>query len=174
MDQQTSVFTRENFGAPPGGQGMFLPQRKILTGIYLPSRWERMKIERWSPFKLTIPSNGIGANGGLWTLAAGETQQFSASCPVYFAINGFSVWFNQKEGAQVSIYEELCDQALVNPFGTPLSMSLLGGTAKKHFWLKEFLFLDPGDTLFADITNLSPNPQVGQVVVEGSMPLDYQ
>ncbi len=166
----TNVFTRQNFGAPPSAQGklgLFLPRRKLLSGIYLPSRWERAKIRGWVPYMLSIPSIG----NGLWSLAAQDTQQFSATCPVYFAVTGFLTWSNLSAGAQITLYDVNAQHALINPSGPDLLATLLGGNAKNPFWLKEFFFLDPGDTLLADITNLSMSAQIGQVVAFGNMPL---
>jgi hypothetical protein len=170
MDPATNPFTRQNYGAPPAAQGwlgLFLPGRKQLSGIYLPSRWERAKIRGWAPYRLTIPSIG----NGLWQLDAQDTQQFSATCPVYFCLTGFSTWSSQAAGAQITLYDVNAAQWLIHPGGPDLLTSLLGGSGKRPFWLKEFLFLDPGDTLLADITNLSATPQIGQVVADGYMPL---
>ena len=51
-----------------------------------------------------------------------------------------------------------------------LDMNNLGGDGKNPFWLKEFMFFDPGDVLLALITNKSVNPQQGQLVADGYQP----
>jgi hypothetical protein len=146
--------------------GLFLPRRKLISAAYLPSRWERAKIKGWSPYRLTIPSGFPG----MWLLDGGDTAQFSGACPVYFALAGFSVFHSQPEGGTVEIYDVNTEMALINPAGPALSLDNLGGDGRHPFWLKEFLFLDPGDVLLATVTNSSPNTQQGQIVADGYQP----
>lgn len=170
MNPATNIWTRANYGAPPAEQGplgLFLPQRKLISSAWLPTRWERAKIKGWAPFRLTIPA----AFPGLWYLAGGATDEFSAPCPVYFALAGFSVYFSQPEGGTIEIYDVNTEMALINPAGPALNLNNLGGTGKNPFWLKEFLFLDPGDVLLAQIANNSDNAQQGQVVADGYQPM---
>lgn len=171
----SNPWTRENIGAPAapqGGLGLFLPQRKLITPSWIPNRWERFKIRGWAPYHLTIPSEQIpGYNPGLWALTGFDVQQFAAQCPVFYAIGGFLTWSNQREGATISIYDVNAQQALTNPSGPDLLTANMGGTGKHPFFLKKFLFLDPGDEILATISNLSPNPQIGQVAMIGFQPL---
>jgi hypothetical protein len=169
MDQQTNVWTKGNFGAPPAEQGplgLFLPTRKLISAAWLPSRWERAKIKGWTPYRLTIPS----LFPGLWYLDGGESAQFSGACPVYFALAGFSQYHSQPEGATVELYDVNTEMALVNPAGPALNIKNFGGDGKHPFWLKEFLFLDPGDVLLAQISNQSASAQQGQIVADGYQP----
>ncbi len=170
QDPATNPFTRENWGAPPaaqGGMGLYLPQRGVTTALYIPSRWERFKILGWAPFDLAIPST----NNGLWQLVGNDAQQFSSPTPVYFCAVGFKQWSNQPEGAQLSLFDENSQQALINPSGPDLLTANFGGTGKRPYFFKKLLFLDPGDELLATITNLSANPQIGQIVVTGLQPI---
>jgi len=169
MDPATNLWTRENYGAPPAAQGrmgLFLPQRKLISSAWLPTRWERAKIKGWSPYRLTIPS----AFQGMWQLTPGQSEEFSGACPVYFALAGFSQYHSQPEGGTVEIYDVNTEMALINPAGPALSLDLLGGDGKHPFWLKEFLFLDPGDVLLATISSASVNNQQGQIVADGYQP----
>lgn len=169
MNPATNPFTKQNYGAPPaehGPMGLFLPQRKLISSCYLPSRWERAKIKGWSPYRLTIPS----AFPGLWSLAGNDTQEFAGACPVYFVLTGFSQFHSQPEGATVELYDVNTEMALINPGGPALNIDLLGGDGKRPFWLKTFLFLDPGDVLLAQIANQSANAQQGQLVADGYQP----
>jgi hypothetical protein len=84
---------------------------------------------------------------------------------------GFKQWSNQPEGAQLSLFDENSQQALVNPSGPDLLTPNFGGTGKRPYFFKKLLFLDPGDELLATITNLSANPQIGQIVVTGLQPI---
>jgi hypothetical protein len=169
MDPATNIFTRDNFGAPPAAQGklgLFLPTHKLISSAWLPTRWERAKIKGWSQYRLTIPS----AFPGMFQLAAGDTEEYSAACPVYFALVGFSQYCNQPSGVTVEIYDVNTETALINPAGPALNLSNLGGTGKAPFWLKEFLFLDPGDVLQASIANGNTSPVQGQIVADGYQP----
>lgn len=169
MDQATNIWTRENFGAPPAAQGpmgLFLPQRGLISSAWLPTRWERAKITGWAPYRLTIPS----AFPGMWQLDGGASAEFSAPCPVYFALAGFSQYHSQPEGGTIEIYDVNTEMALINPAGPALNLDNLGGDGKHPFWLKEFFFLDPGDVLLAEIANNSVNAQQGQVVADGYQP----
>ena len=169
MNPATNIWTRENYGAPPaaqGPQGLYLPRRGLISAAWLPSRWERAKIRGWSPYRLTIPS----AFPGMWSLDPGESQEFSGACPVYFALAGFSQFHSQPEGGTIELYDVNTETALINPFGPALSLDNLGGDGRHPFWLKRFLFLDPGDVLQAVIASASVNPQQGQIVCDGYQP----
>ena len=173
-DPANNPFTRGNYGAPPsehGKLGLYLPQRGLITQPYLPSRWERFKLRGWSPFHLAIPSPFAGNATGLWQLDAEDTEQFSAQCPIYFCAAGFVQWSNQPEGAQIQIFDVNSQQPLISPGGPDLLLANLGGTGKRPFFFKKLLFLDPGDELLATISNLSPNPQIGQVAIIGFQPM---
>jgi hypothetical protein len=106
----------------------------------------------------------------MWQLDGGASAEFSASVPVYFAITGFSQYHSQPESASVELYDVNTEMALINPGGPALDMRLFGGDGKSPFWLKEFLFLDPGDVLLARITNQSSIAQQGQIVADGYQP----
>jgi hypothetical protein len=169
MDPATNIWTRDNYGAPPAEQGplgLFLPQRKLISSAWLPTRWERAKIKGWSPYRLTIPS----AFPGMWNLDVGASAEFSAAVPVYFAIAGFSEYHSQPEAATVELYDVNTQMALINPGGPALDIRNFGGSGKHPFWLKEFLFLDPGDVLLAQIANQSDLAQQGQIVADGYQP----
>ena len=70
----------------------------------------------------------------------------------------------------MEVYDVNAETAIVNPAGPALSLSNFGGNGKHPFWLKEFLFLDPGDVLLAQIANQSDNAQQGQLVADGFQP----
>ena len=169
MDPATNIWTRDNYGAPPaeqGSLGLFLPKRKLISSAWLPTRWERAKIKGWTPYRLTIPS----AFPGLWYLDGDETAEFSGACPVYFALAGFSAYGSQPEGTSIDLYDVNTETALINPAGPALALQNFGGDGKHPFWLKEFLFLDPGDVLLAQISNQSAIAQQGQLVADGYQP----
>ena len=169
MDPATNIWTRDNYGAPPaeqGPMGLFLPRRKLISSAWLPTRWERAKIKGWSPYRLTIPS----AFPGMWQLDGGASQEFSAACPVYFALAGFSAYWSQPEAVTIELYDVNTETALINPAGPALDIRNFGGDGKHPFWLKEFMFLDPGDVLLATIANQSDNAQQGQIVADGYQP----
>jgi hypothetical protein len=173
-DPEHNPFTRENYGAPPsehGKLGLYLAQRGLISSLYIPSRWERFKLKGWVPFHLAIPAPVAGNQTGLWQLDGNDTEQFSAPCPIYYAIAGFVQWSNQPEGAQIQLFDVNSQQPFVSPGGPDLLLANFGGTGKRPFFFKELLFLDPGDELLATITNLSPNPQIGQVAAIGFQPM---
>lgn len=170
MEPSTNVFTKENFGAPPpahGKLGLYIPRRGLLSSAYLPSRWQRKKIEGWRLYMLSIPATFPG----MFSLAAQDTEQFTANVPVYFALGGFVGTTNNSAGVQVQLFYQEQQQALVNPFGPDLQLSNLAGDGQNTTWLKEFMFMDPGDTLVATIANLAPVSQQGQFVAVGFQPM---
>jgi hypothetical protein len=173
-DPAHNPFTRENYNAPPsehGKLGLWMAQRGLLSSLYIPSRWERFKLRGWAPFHLAIPAPDAGNTTGLWQLDANETEQYAAPCPIYYAIAGFVQWSSQPEGAQIQLFNVNAQQPLVSPGGPDLLLENLAGTGKRPFFFKKLLFLDPGDEILATITNLSPNPQVGQVAAIGFQPM---
>jgi hypothetical protein len=147
--------------------GLFLPYRKLISAAYLPTRWERDKIKDWVIYCLTVPD----AFPGMITLAGQATQQVTATVPVYFALCGFVTFASQPEGWTAELFHNDTQQALINPFGPPLNQNLLGGSGRRPFFLKEFFFMDPGDTLTATVANQSENPQLCQLVGIGFQPL---
>lgn len=170
MHPSQDPFTRQNYGAPApehGPMGLFLPYRKLLSPGYLPSRWQRMKVDRWIPYWLPIPSDFPG----MIQLGGQEADEFSGQTPSYLAIIGFNAFWNQPEGATVTLYEMDTEQSLVSTTGADLQLECLGGTAKHPLFLKEFFFMDPGDSILATVTNQSANPGQGQVVAVGFAPL---
>lgn len=147
--------------------GLFLPYRKLLSPGYLPSRWERLKIRGWVQYLMPIPSDFPG----MIQLGAQEADQFSAQCPSYFALIGFNAFWSQPEGATIDLYEMDTEQSLTSTNGPSLLIDNLGGTAKHPLFLKEFFFMDPGDSLLATVTNLSLNAGQGQIVAVGYAPV---
>jgi hypothetical protein len=69
------------------------------------------------------------------------------------------------------LFDVNSQQPLVSPGGPDLLLSNFGGTGKRPFFFKKLLFLDPGDELLATITNLSNNPQIGQLALIGFQPM---
>jgi hypothetical protein len=173
MDPTKNLFMRQNVGAPPpeqGPMGLFLPNRKLITPGYLPSRWERLKIRGWIQFFLPIPSDFPG----MIQLDGGEAQEFSAQTPSYFALIGFNAFWNQPEGATIDLYEMDTEQSLVSTSGPSLHIENLGGLGRHPSFLKEFFFMDPGDSLLATVSNQSGNPGRGQIVAVGFAPMIHQ
>ena len=170
MNLALNPFTKKNLGGPKpehGRMGLFLPSRKLLTPQYLPSRWERLKAKGWCSYWLPIPSDFPG----MCQLGPQETEQFTASCPAYFALAGFHSFSNQPEGCTIDVYETNTQQSLTRTAGPSLLLSNLGGNAQHPLFLEEFFFMDPGDNLLATITNQSPNAVQGQVVAFGFGPV---
>lgn len=170
MNQRTNIWTRDNYGAPPARQGplgLFLPYRKLISAAWLPTRWEREKIKGWRFYMMSIPTGFPG----MFMLDPQATQQYTATTPVYFALCGFVAFANQPEGVTVELYDNDTQQPLIDPFGPPLNHNLLGGSGRRPFFMKEFFFMDPGDTLTATIANPSVNPQQGQIVAVGFEPM---
>ena len=169
MNPATNIFTREGYGAPAGRHGslgLWLNTRKLWTQPYVPNRWERMKIRGWRPYYLPIPSQFPG----IWQLDGNDTQEFIGTAPVYFACVGIGVFSLQPEGANVKLYSDQAEQAFIYPNGPDLHIDNLGGTGKNPFFLKEPYFMDPGDSILCDLTNLSDNPNQGQIVLYGFSP----
>lgn len=177
MNLQSNPFTAMNAGAPPPRHpmGLFLPRRKLISSIYLPDRWQRLKIKNWWPYSQTIP----GEFPGIFTLTSQETNDFSAGVPTYFCLTGFSVFLYPYPGANINqtpqitieLYHPETNQALINPNSPPMLVNLLGGNGKNPFFFKEFFFMDPGDTLLARLSNLGTLTQQGQIVANGFYPV---
>ncbi len=172
MNPAKNLFTRQNYGAPPpdhGPLGLFLPYRKLISGAYLPSRWQRMKIRGWIQYMMPIPSDFPG----MIQLDGQDAEEYSAQTPSYFALAAFNIFWNQPEGATIDLYEMDTETSLISTAGPSLLLENLGGTAKHPTFLKELFFMDPGDSLLATVTNLSLNPGQGQIVAVGFAPVTH-
>jgi len=115
-------YTRENYGSPLAKYPLWLSTRGLQTSAFVPSRWERMRLDGWAPYWLPIPSGTGAANTGLWSLAGNDTLEFQAICPVRFAVGAIMVHSQQPEGVLVTLYDDQRQQALINPSGPLLNM----------------------------------------------------
>lgn len=141
-------------GAPHFALGAWVPSRKLASIGYVPTAEDRAKINGGRIYDIVLP----------WSLTGSQTLEFQGVAPGQFALMAVIGNSFQSEGVQVSLIDPERKRALTY---SPIRLGNFAGDAKHPFYLRKFYPFQPGASINARITNLSPNPNVGQLVLKG-------
>lgn len=147
-------------GAPPPRHklGTWLTYKKFASAAFVTLRRDRERLRA-----LGGAWYGCVIN---WSLAGQQTLEFQTTAPGVFAalmITGDSF---QPEGALALLLDPYRDRQLVDQ---PISFDNFCGTARKPFILRRSYRFAPLTPILAKVSNLSANPNRGQIVLWGSM-----